>query len=147
MITNLNEQLRATQNDDKTKHDNRFQFWAKRVTSVDNRSTNGYSFVGDFVRDGTVDAQPGVYLIHTQNGSRNYPVEHYSVLILNDDGTITDSSIYTNSSQGQGWALRIRDQVAALLAEHVGTVNNQFAQIADGELIAELQRRGFTVTK
>jgi len=126
-------------------HDSRFRSWAKRVDSVDFSKQNGFCFEGEFVPDGTVEYTPGVYLVATVTGSLMYQTTHYSVVRVKADG-VEVLAPYTTDRE-RGWALRIRDGVAALLAERVGQEENSLAAIADQDLIRELERRGYIVKK
>ena len=54
----------------------------------------------------------------------------------------------------RSWALAVRDEIAAILAEAQGQepqegnmLEQRLSGISDEELIAELKRRGYTVTK
>ena len=54
----------------------------------------------------------------------------------------------------RSWALAVRDEIAAILAEAEGQepeegslLEQRLSSISDEELIAELERRGYTVTK
>jgi len=127
--------------------DTRFRSWAKFVTAVDTSKVNGYAFKGEFVEDGTVEVEikPQVFLIMTTNGSRKYQTQHYSVVTMDAVGTLALTNIYTTDEE-RGWALRIRDKVAALVAL-VAEISGQapaspLAGFSDEELVAELRRRG-----
>ncbi len=133
------------------KQDPRFRGWAKTVDRVDSNATNGYAFVGDFVKSGTIEVEvaPRVYLVKTVYGSRKYQTQTYSVVTMNAQGDLTATDITTTDAT-HGWALRIRDQVAQLLQELQGQTEGESNPLADVEtdaLIAELARRGYAVSK
>ncbi len=98
--------------------DTRFQSWAKTVTAVSENATNGYAFKGDFIRDGTVELEirPRVFLAMFANGSRKYQHSYYTIILMDAEGNLTASDIRTDDSK-RGWALRIRSDVARLVAE------------------------------
>jgi len=99
-------------------HDSRFRSWAKRITSIDYERDNGYTFVGNFVPDGTVavDAKPGLYLVMTVTGSRKYQKRTYTVVTMDADGNLSPAGVQTTDAT-KGWAVRIREPIANLLAE------------------------------
>jgi len=123
-------------------HDSRFRFWAKRIDGVDTSQTNGYMFTGDFVRGGTVDVSgPGLYLVHSVNGSRKYATEHYTVVRMDADGTLHTTDVGTTGRES-GWAVRIRDDVVASLAEMSGQTVSPLAAFTDAKVMDEARRRG-----
>lgn len=90
--------------------------WAKRVTSVNVECDNGFAFEGEFVRSGTVHVKPPfphVYLVAMTDGSRRHKVTEYLVFTF-DGAEFAFTGLRTNSKQ-PGWALRLREDVAALL--------------------------------
>ncbi len=57
---------------------------------------------------------------------------------------------WEGNTRERNWALAVRDDISAILAEAQGQEpeeENPLASISDEELIAELERRGYTVTK
>lgn len=111
-IVNLLERLFTLSGDEQ---DDRFNNWAKTITVIDRAADNGYTFVGEFISDGTheIDREDAVYLVASTSGSRKYPRTYYRVIVLRD-GILTCTDIET-SNKTPGWALRIREQVSALL--------------------------------
>lgn len=102
------------------KRDTRFKSWAKLITDVDPNGRNGYAFDGDFVNDGTVEldlSKPALALVSFRHGSMKYNYGEYAVVKVNTDGTLTATDIMASDADGKGWALRIRDDLVALLAE------------------------------
>jgi len=131
------------------KRDYRFQSWAKTIERVDQSATNGYAFVGDFVRSGTVEVEiaPRAYLVMTTAGSRQYQTATYRVVVMDAAGALAATDIVTTSAT-PGWALRIRDRVAELLqALQQQEAPDPLADVETDALIAELARRGYTVSK
>lgn len=99
--------------------DSRFKTWIKEVQKVDKTQENGYSFVGPWISEGTVEitdrAKRRVYLVASTTGSRRNQTTEYVVVEM-VGGTLYRTTIETTSSS-PGWALRIRDQIAALVGE------------------------------
>jgi hypothetical protein len=114
-IRELNKELLKAAGEE---HDTRFRSWAKEIISVDASKSNGYAFEGDFINEGTVEVEikPRLYLVMTTAGSRKYQTRTYTVVAMDADGNLAATDIQT-TDKTRGWALRIRDQVAALLAE------------------------------
>lgn len=153
-IRNLYDELlqAVKEHDPRRAQDFRFGSWVKAVTSVDRQGSDGYAFKGEFIPRGTIEvkAKPAVYLVMTTNGSRKYTVNHYSVVQMSADGQLTVTDIYT-TNQERGWALRIRDRVWRLLSEMADQERSQerspLADFSDDALIAELERRGYVVSR
>jgi hypothetical protein len=126
------------------KLDYRFKKWVKWIDAVDESATNGYAFVGDFVKDGTIEVeigQPRLLLAQATSGSAKYHYAYYAVVRLNPDGSLEAVGI-TDNDEKKGWALRMRGAISALLAEISGeSINNPLAQFSTEELVAEISRR------
>lgn len=111
-VIDLLETLFILSNDEQ---DDRFHNWAKHVTGI-GQQENGYGFLGEFVPQGTIEIarQRRVYLVASTQGSRKHNTTTYRVMLMSDEGQITCTDIHTTNSK-PGWALRLRDQVKALL--------------------------------
>lgn len=119
MIRELYAELLALVAEEEGKEDRRFKHWAKRVTGVDASQSTGYAFEGDFINEGTVECEgPGVYLVCTRRGSRNYQTATYNVVLMNVQGELALTDIQT-TDKTRGWALRIRDEIAGLVTQLV----------------------------
>lgn len=97
--------------------DTRFKSWIKDVIAIDASQPNGYSFVGDFVANHTIESRRGqkhVYLVASESGSRRHQTTTYTVVTMDEDGILHKTDIVTDNTDA-GWALRIRVSVAALL--------------------------------
>lgn len=96
--------------------DHRFRPWAKTVTSVNTKLSNGYCFGGEFVNDGTVEVEikPQVFLVKTSSGSYKYQTSYYNIIVMDVSGKLAATDIQTNDKT-RGWAPRIRGQVDELL--------------------------------
>lgn len=137
--------------------DHRWKSWAKWIDRVDQSKSDGYAFEGDFIGDGTIEievGQPRLILAMCESGSAKHHIPYYAVVRLDADGSLHDADIATDGSK-PGWALRIRDKVAAALEalealEGIEPVDAfmsgvVLAQFTDQELIDEIQRRGSSV--
>ena len=117
MIRELFDETMAVVQAEEGKRDTRFRNWVKKVTKVDSSKTNGYAFEGKWINEGTVDVTgPIVLLVKTTRGSRKYQTATYNVIVMNAAGELRLTDIRTTDKK-RGWALRIRDAVAALLTE------------------------------
>lgn len=93
--------------------------WVKTVTGMDLNSKDGYAFQGTFIDKGTIQVKlgkPRLFLVGADTGG-SYPIKHYRFVVLEADGSITPTDIQDNAGK-RGWALRVRDRVLALLAQH-----------------------------
>lgn len=97
--------------------DHRFQPWAKFVNLVNESEKNGFAFEGDFINDGTSEIAilPRVFLVKTSSGSVKYQIEYYNVILMDAEGNLSASDVSTTGPE-RGWALRIRSDVARLVA-------------------------------
>lgn len=98
------------------KKDSRFNSWIKRINAVDMTKENGYCFEGGWINDQTVVAkrEPAVFLAASTTGSRQYRDTNYVIVVMTAEGKLEKTEIATDDTD-RGWALRIREQVAALL--------------------------------
>lgn len=128
--------------------DNRKKNWAKVLESVDASKPNGYAFIGNWLRRGErAELTVGSYVLtYDEPGSMKnwYPV--VKLYRVTPDG-LEVALEYEGEIGERSWALAVRDKIAAILAESQGEAPNPLAGYSDEELITELQRRGYTVTK
>lgn len=99
--------------------DHRFKKWVKWVDAVDLKGQDGYAFKGELVKSGTVEVEvgrPRILLVAATSGSAKYQTTHYRALRFEADGTLTPTDVKTDNGK-DGWALRIRDAVARLVAD------------------------------
>lgn len=98
-------------------HDSRWNQWAKWIDRVDQTKSDGYCFVGNFINDGTIEVKGGkqrLVLVKRTTGSRAHQNAQYRVVIWHPDGSVTPTDLQTDDSPG--WALRLRDATASVLA-------------------------------
>lgn len=117
IIENLLETLFALGAQQGARINRNFNSWAKRVTAVNMACDNGFAFEGEFVKAGTVHVEPPfphVYLVAMTSGSRRYKVTEYLVFVF-DGAEFAFTGLRTDSKE-PGWALRLREDVAALLS-------------------------------
>lgn len=128
------------------KVDHRFRKWCKWIDSVDTSKQDGYRFVGEFIRDGTLELEldrPRLVLAAAETGSAKYHNYDYAVVRLNPDLSIDDLNIRTDDLKS-GWAIRLHASVErelAALAGEPAEVENPLAQFTTEQLRAELARR------
>ena len=128
--------------------DNRKKNWAKVLESVDTTKPNGYAFLGNWLRRGErAELTVGSYVLtYDEPGSMKnwYPV--VKLYRVTPDG-LEVALEYEGEIGERSWALAVRDRIAEILAESRGETPNPLAAFGDEELIAELQRRGYTITR
>lgn len=97
----------------------RGKHWAKHVTSVDTSRSNGYAFVGTWVRmDQRSELPVGAHVLTYDEETSSKGRVRQAVQELrrvDADGTLTRVKEWGES--GGDWALAIRDEISALIAE------------------------------
>jgi len=131
--------------------DDRKRSWRKLLTQVDKEKTNGYAFVGEWLRAGErAELEVGSFILcYDEPGSvkRWYPVIRMFKVGVDDD--LNEVYRWEGSVCERSWALAVRDDIAAVLAEAQVQKPEEGAPLAgftDEELMAELERRGYIVT-
>jgi hypothetical protein len=132
--------------------DERKKTWRKLLTQVDKTKANGYAFVGEWLRAGErEELEVGSFILcYDEPGSmKNWKpvVRMFKVGVEND---LDEVYCWEGNIRERSWALAVRDEIAAILAEAQGQEPEErslLANIIDEDLIAELERRGYTVTK
>ena len=132
--------------------DGRRKNWRKHLKSVDKEKASGYAFVGDWLRAGErAELEVGSFILcYDEAGSIknwNPVVRMFKVGVEND---LDEVYRWEGNTRERSWALAVRDEISAILAEAQGQEPEEgslLASISDEELIAELERRGYTVTK
>ena len=131
--------------------DGRKKTWRKHLESVDKTKANGYAFIGNWLRAGErAELEVGSFILcYDEAGSMKnwYPVVRmFKVGVEND---LEEVYRWEGDVNERSWALAARDEIAAILAEAQGQEPEEgslLAGISDEELIAELKRRGYTVS-
>lgn len=130
--------------------DDRKKSWRKHLERVDKEQSNGYAFIGEWLRAGErAELEVGSFILcYDETGSRKYtyPVVHlFRVGVEND----LEEVFYWEGRYGErSWALAVRDEIASILAQKQEPKGGSpLASISDEELIAELERRGYAVTR
>jgi len=128
--------------------------WAKVLKRVDRSKTNGYAFEGDWVRPGAVVKAPCAIVRTAANGSWKH---HSSVLVLNlitvqDGEAKVEKAVslpYNTPAERREAVLAVAEKFDEFTRQHLNcqTAANPLAAFRDEDLIAELQRRGYTVRK
>lgn len=133
--------------------DRRKKTWRKHLESVDKEKANGYAFVGNWLRAGErEELEVGSFILcYDEPGSMKnwYPVVRMFKVVANG---LEEVFHWEGDFRERSWALAVRDEISAILAEAQGQEPEEedgslLASISDEELIAELERRGYTVKK
>jgi len=134
--------------------DERKKTWRKLLTQVDKTKANGYAFIGNWLRAWErAELEMGSFILcYDEPGSvKNwYPVVRVFKVVENG---LEKVYRWEGNFGERSWALAVRDDIAAILAEAQGQEPQEpeegslLARFSDEELIAELERRGYTVTK
>lgn len=116
-VCNLYQAIFAVSDLDRDGRDG-FAAWVKEITAIDPAQPNGYSLVGGWINNQTMEITRGtkrIYLVANQTGSRKNRTTDYVIVAMDEAGALSLTDIATDDTD-RGWALRIRAQVAALLA-------------------------------
>ena len=118
--------------------------WAKVLTHVDVEKTNGFAFEGDWLAVGRKVEVPvgAIILVHSDTGNPSAPFSVVKLFRVSGSG---DFELLAEAS-GRDWVLELRDKAAALVNAQDKELN-ALAGFTDDELINELRRRGYSVTK
>ena len=132
--------------------DSRHKCWRKMLTQVDTTKANGFAFVGDWLRAGErAELEVGsLILCYDDVGSRKNwrPVVRLLKVAIEND--LEEVFRWDGDFRERSWALAVRDDIAAILdaqGEESPEEGSLLAGLSDEELIAELERRGYTVVK
>ena len=120
------------------------KFWAKLLTKVDVSKSNGYAFEGEWLRRGErAEVPTGSYiLLYDEPGSAKNWYPHVRLLRAEPDGSLSTVLDYDGDINERSWALAVRDQVAAIMAEGAKTeIGIDLSAVSTDALVAELQRR------
>ena len=130
--------------------DERKKTWRKLLEKVDKEKSNGYAFVGEWLRAGErAELEVGSFILcYDEPGSMKnwYPV----VRLFKVGNDLDEVFHWEGNICERSWALAVRDDIAAILAEAQGQEPEEgslLARISDEDLVAELERRGYTVKK
>lgn len=132
--------------------DDRKKSWRKHLKRVDKEQSNGYAFIGEWLKAGErAELEIGSFILcYDEAGSMKnwYPVVRlFKVGVEND---LDEVFRWEGKIHERSWALAVRDDIAAILAEAQGQEPEEespLAKYSTEELIAELRRRGYTVTQ
>ena len=132
--------------------DDRHKCWRKLLTHVDREQSNGYAFVGDWLRAGErAEVEVGsLILCYDEVGSRKNWCPVVRLLKVEVDNDLEEVFHWEGNFRERSWALAVRDDIAAILdaqGEESPEEGSLLAGLSDEELIAELERRGYTVVK
>lgn len=95
----------------------RSKHWIKTLTSVDTTQSNGYAFVGSFAKfDATVEVDEGTwFLSYIEDTSATRLYGRNVTLYQARGGDLVQVETWRLDATN-GWALKIRDEIAALIA-------------------------------
>ena len=130
--------------------DGRKKSWRKLLTQVDKTQANGYAFVGEWLRaEERAELEVGSFIFcYDEAGSvKNwYPVVR--MFRVGAENDLEEVYRWEGNARECSWALAVRDEIAAILeAQGQKPEEGPLAGFSDEELIAELERRGYTVAR
>ena len=120
--------------------------WAKHLVRINTSKTNGFAFEGKWLEIGRkAELEVGAYiLIYHDFGSRTRTRSVVQLLRVTPDANLE----LIMEVQGDDWAIELRDKAAELVNRTESeAAPNPLSGFTDEQLIAELQRRGYSVMK
>jgi len=133
--------------------DDRHKCWRKVLKQVDKNQSNGFAFIGDWLCAGErAELEIGsLILAYDVVGSRKHWRPVVRVLKVGVETDLEEVYRWEGDFRERSWALAVRDDIAAILAEEQGQqppeAESLASRLTDAELIAELERRGYTVSR
>lgn len=119
--------------------DDRKKSWRKLLTQVDKTKANGYAFIGEWLCEGErAELEVGSFILcYDETGSRKYTCPVVRLFKVVENGL--QEVFYWEGRYGErSWALAVRDDIAAILAEaQKQEPKERSLQIPD-EILAEL---------
>lgn len=122
--------------------DHRKKSWRKLLSSVDKEQSNGYAFVGSWLRGGDkAELEIGAHVLcYDEPGSmKNW---HPEVTLYR----VTESGLekiyqYEGETRERAWALGCRDEIAEIVNSEQ-EAPNPLAGFSDEQILAEAKNRG-----
>src|SRR5690606_33542896 len=110
------------------KRDDRKKAWAKALESVDVTKSNGYAFLGNWLRRGEKAELPigSFVLTYDEPGSMKNWYPEVVLYRVTEDG-LEVAHEYKGDYGERSWALAVRDRIAEILAESRGETPNPLA--------------------
>jgi len=110
--------------------------WSKIVTGIDETKNNGYSVIGDFLKEDTeLDLPEGALVVQCiPDGSVKHGGKHARLFKVTADGLIE----VAYCPDWYKFFLSFRDDIK----RELGQKENPLEKFSDDELVAELCRRG-----
>lgn len=111
--------------------------WVKKVTGLDKKRTNGYSILGDFIKDDKIQwMAPGLYLDCGIGGSRKHQEKYYTLFRLTPDGTVEKLA---EAGDGKNWAVKLWPAIEEGLK--VNAIMEEVKESIDTRLVKALARK------
>jgi hypothetical protein len=93
----------------------RYKCWAKVLTGVDTTKSNGFAFIGNFVKvNELIELPVGVYVLAYQETGSERNKDYEAELFITTNNGLEKTGVRVSSSQND-WALKIRDDVKTLI--------------------------------
>jgi len=133
--------------------DSRKKTWRKQLEGVDKSKSNGYAFIGGWLKAGErAELEAGTFVLtYDEPGSMKNWKPLVRLFKVTGEG-LEKIFDWEGDYCERSWALAVRDKIADILAEAKHEQGEdedslKYTELTDDELIAELNRRGYTVTK
>lgn len=115
--------------------------WLKTVTGINKAKTDGYSLIGDFVKEGMQWLSPGLLLDKSIGGGRRSQKATYTLFMIGKDGSIKELASIDDS---RDWAVKLWGPVQTGLAALQSEATPKTWDLSDVPtevLLRELEKR------
>lgn len=121
--------------------------WAKEITGINKKKSNGYSLIGDFLDNGKEGAyrvsEGKLYLDCNIDGSRKNQKKEYTLFtILNNKLIILDDE----AKENKNWAIDMWPAIEKHFNSAQKIEKDRFFGFTDNDLLKELSKRGYDVS-
>ena len=103
--------------------DTRKKSWRKELIKVDKSQSNGYAFVGNWLKGGErAELEVGSFVLaYDEPGSMKHWNPHVRLFKIKVDGELEKVYDWEGDSQEKSWALAVRDDIANIISQEACT--------------------------
>jgi len=97
--------------------DTRKKSWRKELVNVDKSQSNGYAFIGNWLKGGErAELEVGSYILaYDEPGSMKHWSPHVRLFRVQANGELEKIYDWEGGSQEKSWALAVRDEIADIV--------------------------------
>jgi len=101
--------------------DIRKKSWRKELIKVDKSQSNGYAFIGNWLKGGErAELEVGSFVLaYDEPGSMKHWSPHVRLFKVQASGELEKVYDWEGDSQEKSWALAVRDEIANIISQEV----------------------------